>query len=111
MVSHARSKGYKLSYAMTICRYTNYGSRKARELSENTHAALLFFWDGLNRQVNCICQLNTCDNCYFERDIMSEKLNYSHDGSHVTSTGPRKHNNGSIMLHSYKLSCLQGLSN
>ncbi|KAL8167740.1 hypothetical protein V2J09_009239 [Rumex salicifolius] len=31
--------------------YTNYGSRKAHELSENPHAALLFNWDGLNRQV------------------------------------------------------------
>lgn len=31
--------------------YTNYGSQKARELSENPHAALLFYWDGLNRQV------------------------------------------------------------
>ncbi|XP_022768404.1 pyridoxine/pyridoxamine 5'-phosphate oxidase 1, chloroplastic isoform X2 [Durio zibethinus] len=31
--------------------YTNYESRKARELSENPHAALLFYWDGLNRQV------------------------------------------------------------
>ncbi|XP_038994473.1 pyridoxine/pyridoxamine 5'-phosphate oxidase 1, chloroplastic-like [Hibiscus syriacus] len=32
-------------------RYTNYESQKARELSENPHAALLFYWDGLNRQV------------------------------------------------------------
>ncbi|KAE8666472.1 Pyridoxine/pyridoxamine 5'-phosphate oxidase 1 [Hibiscus syriacus] len=31
--------------------YTNYESRKARELFENPHAALLFYWDGLNRQV------------------------------------------------------------
>ncbi|KAE8056982.1 hypothetical protein FH972_013708 [Carpinus fangiana] len=31
--------------------YTNYESRKARELSYNPHASLLFFWDGLNRQV------------------------------------------------------------
>ncbi|XVF36622.1 hypothetical protein REPUB_Repub19eG0073000 [Reevesia pubescens] len=31
--------------------YTNYESRKARELSENPHASLLFYWDGLNRQV------------------------------------------------------------
>lgn len=31
--------------------YTNYGSRKARELSENPHASLLFYWDGLNRCV------------------------------------------------------------
>ncbi|XP_057974148.1 pyridoxine/pyridoxamine 5'-phosphate oxidase 1, chloroplastic [Malania oleifera] len=31
--------------------YTNYGSRKARELSENPRASLLFFWNNLNRQV------------------------------------------------------------
>ncbi|OWM80966.1 pyridoxine/pyridoxamine 5'-phosphate oxidase 1, chloroplastic isoform X2 [Punica granatum] len=31
--------------------YTNYGSQKARELSENPWASLLFYWDGLNRQV------------------------------------------------------------
>ncbi|KAL8261503.1 hypothetical protein R6Q59_025552 [Mikania micrantha] len=31
--------------------YTNYGSRKARDLSENANASLLFFWDALNRQV------------------------------------------------------------
>ncbi|XP_073117445.1 pyridoxine/pyridoxamine 5'-phosphate oxidase 1, chloroplastic isoform X2 [Elaeis guineensis] len=31
--------------------YTNYGSRKARELSENPHASLLFFWNPLHRQV------------------------------------------------------------
>lgn len=31
--------------------YTNYNSRKAAELTENPHAALLFPWIGLNRQV------------------------------------------------------------
>uniref|UniRef100_A0A1D1XRX4 NAD(P)H-hydrate epimerase n=2 Tax=Anthurium amnicola TaxID=1678845 RepID=A0A1D1XRX4_9ARAE len=31
--------------------YTNYESRKARELSENPNASLLFYWDHLNRQV------------------------------------------------------------
>lgn len=31
--------------------YTNYGSRKAREIEENPKAALLFQWLGLNRQV------------------------------------------------------------
>ncbi|KAL6184652.1 hypothetical protein ACLB2K_046052 [Fragaria x ananassa] len=31
--------------------YTNYESRKAQELFENPHASLLFYWDGLNRQV------------------------------------------------------------
>lgn len=31
--------------------YTNFGSRKARELSENPRGALLFHWDGLGRQV------------------------------------------------------------
>ncbi|KAL5145244.1 Pyridoxine/pyridoxamine 5'-phosphate oxidase 1, chloroplastic [Glycine soja] len=31
--------------------YTNYESQKACELSENPRASLLFYWDGLNRQV------------------------------------------------------------
>lgn len=31
--------------------YTNYGSRKAREMEQNPRAALLFPWIGLNRQV------------------------------------------------------------
>ncbi|EEF48587.1 pyridoxine/pyridoxamine 5'-phosphate oxidase 1, chloroplastic isoform X2 [Ricinus communis] len=31
--------------------YTNYESQKGRELFENPRAALLFYWDGLNRQV------------------------------------------------------------
>jgi pyridoxamine 5'-phosphate oxidase len=31
--------------------FTNYGSRKGDELAENPHAALLFYWDPLGRQV------------------------------------------------------------
>jgi len=31
--------------------YTNYASRKARELGENKHAALLFHWPSLERQI------------------------------------------------------------
>ena len=31
--------------------YTNYESRKGRELAENPRAALLFYWDALGRQV------------------------------------------------------------
>lgn len=31
--------------------YTNYESRKANEIAANPHAALLFFWDRLERQV------------------------------------------------------------
>jgi pyridoxamine 5'-phosphate oxidase len=31
--------------------YTNYESRKGRELAENSRAALLFYWDALGRQV------------------------------------------------------------
>jgi pyridoxamine 5'-phosphate oxidase len=31
--------------------YTNYESRKGRELAENPHAALLFHWEALGRQV------------------------------------------------------------
>src|SRR5579862_5150364 len=31
--------------------FTNYGSRKGRELAANPHAALLFFWATLHRQI------------------------------------------------------------
>lgn len=31
--------------------YTNYESRKGKELAENPHVALLFFWDVLERQI------------------------------------------------------------
>ena len=31
--------------------FTNYDSRKGRELAENPHASLVFFWPGLERQV------------------------------------------------------------
>lgn len=34
-----------------LCFYTNYESRKGTELSANPHAALLFFWPELQRQV------------------------------------------------------------
>jgi pyridoxamine 5'-phosphate oxidase len=34
-----------------FCFYTNYLSRKGRELEENPHAALVFYWQPLDRQV------------------------------------------------------------
>jgi pyridoxamine 5'-phosphate oxidase len=34
-----------------LCLVTNYESRKARELTENPWAALVFYWPGLDRQV------------------------------------------------------------
>lgn len=42
------------SATVDLFRYTNYESQKAHELSENPHASLLFFWEGLNRQVTVI---------------------------------------------------------
>lgn len=34
--------------------FTNYGSRKGRELTENPNAALLFYWDVLERQIRIV---------------------------------------------------------
>jgi pyridoxamine 5'-phosphate oxidase len=34
-----------------LCFFTNYDSRKARQISQNPYAALLFYWPGLFRQV------------------------------------------------------------
>ncbi|WP_417565287.1 pyridoxamine 5'-phosphate oxidase [Marinobacter sp.] len=48
--------------------YTNYGSRKAREMDENPQAALLFPWLGLNRQVRIQGQV--------EKVSKSESLRY-----------------------------------
>jgi pyridoxamine 5'-phosphate oxidase len=38
--------------------YTNYESRKAREISENAKVCLLFFWDRLERQVRILGSAN-----------------------------------------------------
>lgn len=35
----------------SLCRYTNYEGSKGQQIAENPHAALLFYWDDLNRQV------------------------------------------------------------
>jgi hypothetical protein len=43
-----------------LCRYTNYGSQKAHDLSENSNAALLFYWNEMNRQV-ILPSANTSD--------------------------------------------------
>ncbi|XP_044512317.1 pyridoxine/pyridoxamine 5'-phosphate oxidase 1, chloroplastic-like [Mangifera indica] len=60
MALSTASKDGKLSSRMVLLKgvdkdgfvwYTNYESRKAHDLSENPHAALLFYWEGLNRQV------------------------------------------------------------
>lgn len=60
MALSTSGKGGKLSSRMVLLKgvdndgfvwYTNYGSRKAHDLSENPHAALLFFWNDLHRQV------------------------------------------------------------
>lgn len=40
----------------SLSRYTNYESQKAQQISENPSAALLFYWDGLNRQVSSLPQ-------------------------------------------------------
>lgn len=31
--------------------FTNHGSRKARDISQNPHVALLFYWESLHRQI------------------------------------------------------------
>ncbi|MDE3269395.1 MAG: pyridoxamine 5'-phosphate oxidase [Pseudomonadota bacterium] len=40
-----------MSTAKQIKFYSNYNSRKGQELATNTHAALLFYWYPLNRQI------------------------------------------------------------
>ncbi|GAB4578594.1 MAG: pyridoxamine 5'-phosphate oxidase [Anaerolineales bacterium] len=37
--------------------FTNYESQKGRELAQNPHAALVFYWDPLNRQIRITGQV------------------------------------------------------
>jgi pyridoxamine 5'-phosphate oxidase len=41
--------------------YTSYRSRKGRELAENPHAALVFYWDALERQVRVTGRVERLD--------------------------------------------------
>jgi len=58
--------------------YTNYNSRKGGEINENPHAALLFFWPELERQVRIegvlIKQTAEESNKYFESRPRESKL-------------------------------------
>jgi pyridoxamine 5'-phosphate oxidase len=40
--------------------YTNYGSRKGRELTDNPYASLLFFWPELERQIRIDGRVERC---------------------------------------------------
>lgn len=56
--------------------FTNYQSRKGRELSVNSFAALLFFWPGLERQVRIegnveMCSKKESDTYFAERPQLS----------------------------------------
>jgi pyridoxamine 5'-phosphate oxidase len=47
----ARTVLYKGLSEGALCFVTNYGSSKGQELERNPHAALVFYWASLNRQV------------------------------------------------------------
>jgi len=57
--------------------FTNYGSRKARELDSNPRAALLFFWQSLARQIRIeghVLRMSAAQSSayFFERDRDSQ---------------------------------------
>lgn len=58
--------------------YTNYEGRKARELEENPHAALLFYWGELERQVRvegCVSRLPDAESdAYFQSRPRGSRL-------------------------------------
>src|SRR6476646_12005004 len=58
--------------------YTNYKSRKGEEIAENPHAALLFFWPELERQVRIegklVKQTAAESDLYFNSRPRSSKL-------------------------------------
>lgn len=61
--------------AIIISRFTNYESQKGHQLSENPHASLLFYWDGLNRQVNCVFSAYHClKTVYYRTDLIIEVI-------------------------------------
>ncbi|KAF5207944.1 Pyridoxine/pyridoxamine 5'-phosphate oxidase [Thalictrum thalictroides] len=59
--------------------YTNYESHKGHQLSENPRAALLFYWDGLNRQVRIEGPVKKVSE--------SESENYFHSRPHGSQIG------------------------
>ncbi|PIA46505.1 hypothetical protein AQUCO_01500211v1 [Aquilegia coerulea] len=59
--------------------YTNYESHKGHQLSENPHAALLFYWDGLNRQVRIEGPVKKVSD--------TESENYFHSRPHGSQIG------------------------
>ena len=59
--------------------FTNYESQKGRELADNPHAALLFFWPALERQV---------------RILGAPSLSATRNRSNTSSPGPSAVNSG-----------------
>jgi len=54
--------------------YTNYESRKSRELLENPRAALVFFWAALNRQVRVTGRVSKVSAAESDRYFASRAL-------------------------------------
>jgi pyridoxamine 5'-phosphate oxidase len=58
--------------------YTNYGSRKGRELEQNPHAALVFFWQPLARQIRITGRVTKVSaeesDAYFNSRILGSRL-------------------------------------
>ncbi|KAI6689254.1 hypothetical protein NL676_026082 [Syzygium grande] len=69
--------------------YTNYESRKARDLSENPWASLLFYWDSLNRQVRVEGSVEKVSN--------EESELYFHSRPHGSQIGAIVSNQSSIV--------------
>ena len=59
--------------------FTNYGSRKGKELAENPYAALLFFWKDIGRQVRITGKV--------ERISKAESEKYFHSRSRESQLG------------------------
>jgi pyridoxamine 5'-phosphate oxidase len=51
--------------------FTNYESRKGRELAQNPHAALVFFWEPLGRQIRITGRVSTVSAAESEQYFMS----------------------------------------
>uniref|UniRef100_A0A7N0SXU8 NAD(P)H-hydrate epimerase n=1 Tax=Kalanchoe fedtschenkoi TaxID=63787 RepID=A0A7N0SXU8_KALFE len=78
--------------------YTNYESRKACEISENSNSAIMFYWDSLNRQVRVEGTV--------EKVSEEESLHYFHSRPRGSQIGALVSNQSSVVPGRHILSQL-----
>lgn len=87
--------------------YTNYKSRKGREIEENPHASVLFFWPQLQRQIRVVGVLSKTDpvvseNYFKERPVESRISAWVSTQSHELSGKAELEENYRIFEEKYR---------